>query len=285
MVDGDRLSHRFAGAPTRIRQILDAAHWPKKFRDIHDDSTLMSRPGPGKAVDLLTRVAESCGGAVYGDPTDGDIVFRGQDWQGHAASGPVDAFIGNFTPDNPEGLPVVCPVGWERSARRSDMTTRARFLSETSDTEDGEPIVTEWRSAPSEALYGVELYERTLLCISRERLHELNIRQLRLRHPNQFPRVEAVLLDAATADEALDLMTTATFTRPSPYWCQHRAPEGWVFNRKMLVTGVRHRIRPIEWTCRLALDPASVFKEVGWPLGAGPLGTRHVGAHPMSEEI
>ena len=31
----------------------------------------------------------------------------------------------------------------------------------------------------------------------------------------------------------------------------------------MLVTGVRHRMTPTQWTCRLALDPSSVFYEVG----------------------
>ena len=164
------------------------------------------------------------------------------------------------------------------------MTTRVRFSSETSDDRrrraDRQGVAGTRR--PS-GCTGSELYERTLLCITAERLNELAIRQLRLRHPNQFPRIEAVLLDAATADEALDLMTTATFTRPSKYWCQHHDPDdGFVFNRKMLVTGVRHRIDP---------DPVDVpagvgsvvacSHEVGGRWGRGPLGSRRVGKDPM----
>ena len=262
-VDGDQLSHPFAMAPTRIFQILNAASWPAHFRTVGDDSTLMSRPRPGKAVDLLTHVAESCGGAVYGDPYTGDVVFKGQDWQGEAAGGEVEAFITNYFPAEDDGILRVCPTGWERSSRRSDMTTRVRFSSVTSDTDDGEPIVREWRYPAAERLYGVEKYERTLICTTRERLDELGIRQLRIRQPNQFPRIEAALLDAATSVEALDLMTTVSFTGPSKVQCQLRRDGLMVFNRKMLVTGVRHRMTPTRWSCRLALDPSSVFVEVG----------------------
>jgi hypothetical protein len=262
-VDGDQLSHRFASAPTRIRQVLDRASWPAHFRTVGDDSTLMSRPTTGKAVDLLTQVAESCGGAVYGDPYTGDVVFKGQDWQGDAAGGEVEAFITNYFPAEDDGILRVCPTGWERSSRRSDMCTRVRYQTVTSDTDEGEPIIREWRYPAGERLYGVEKYERTLLCITRERLDELGIRQLRLRQPNQFPRIEAVVLDAATATEALDLMTTVSFTGPSKVQCQLRRDGLMVFNRKMLVTGVRHRMTPTRWTCRLALDPSSAFVEVG----------------------
>ena len=58
-------------------------------------------------------------------------------------------------------------------------------------------------------------------------------------------------------------MASATFTGPSKYWCQLRHGDDWVFNRKMLVTGVRHRMSADRWTCRLALDPSSVFYEAG----------------------
>ena len=98
----------------------------------------------------------------------------------------------------------------------------------------------EWRAPNAESIYGVELYERTLLCTTGDRLNELARRQLRLRHPNQFPRVEAVLLDAATADEALDLMTMANWMIPSKYRCQLRRGGAYVFNRGYLVTGIQH---------------------------------------------
>ena len=143
------------------------------------------------------------------------------------------------------------------------MNTRVKFSTHMSNTKDRHPIVKEWRHPPAERLYGVEKYERTLICTTAERVNELALRQLRLRHPNQFPRIQAVLLDAATADDALDLMATANFTGPSKYWCQLRRNHEFVFNRKMLVTGVRHRMTPDVWTTRLALDPSSVFYEPG----------------------
>jgi hypothetical protein len=254
------IPHRIAEAHTRIRQILNVSGFPRKLCRIGDDATAMSRPSSGKAVDALTHVAESCGGAVYGDPDTGEVVFWGQDWQAFDAGSLPQAFITNFRPDDEEPRPRVCPVGWEMSQRRQDMNTRARFSTVTSDTDDADPIVREWRSAEAEAIYGIELAQRTVLCVTRERVDELASRHLRLRSPRTFPRVEAVLLDAATADEALDLMTTAQFHRPpSRYQCQLRRDGEWVFNRQYLVTGVRHQIAPHRWTCRLQLDIASAF--------------------------
>ena len=225
----------------------------------------MSRPSSGKAVDALTHVAESCGGAIWSDPRNGNIVFKGQDWQGEVAGGPAIAVITNFMPDDaPIDAPRVCPVGWERSSRRADMNTRVRFSSESSQGEDREPLVREWRAPNAESIYGVELHERTLLCTTGDRLNELARRQLRLRHPNQFPRVEAVLLDAeACGDEGLDLMTMANWMIPSKYRCQLRQGGEFVFNRGYLVTGIQHDMSPERWTCRLALDIASAFAETG----------------------
>ena len=258
------LPHEFAPAPTRIHQVLNHAHWPRNLCIIRDDSTLMSRPASGKAIDALTSIAESCGGAIYSDPRNGNIVFKGQDWQGEVAAGPAMAVIGNFYPNDPPiDAPRVCPVEWEMSSRRADMNTRVRFSSESSDTEDRDPLVREWRAPNAESIYGVELHERTLLCITSERLNELARRQLRLRHPNQFPRIEAVTLDAATADEALDLMATANWMIPSKYRCQLRRGGEWIFNRSHLVTGIQHTMSAERWTCRLALDIASAFAETG----------------------
>ena len=59
-VAGDRLPHRLAMGPQRIRQVLATAHWPRRFWTVFDDSTLMSRPAPGKArrrVDVDRRIA------------------------------------------------------------------------------------------------------------------------------------------------------------------------------------------------------------------------------------
>ena len=46
-VDGDRLPHRFAGAPTRIRQILNQAHWPTS--SVRSTTTRRSCPAPAPA--------------------------------------------------------------------------------------------------------------------------------------------------------------------------------------------------------------------------------------------
>lgn len=268
-VDRDQFSHEFAAAPDRIRQVLNKAAWPRKLRTIHDDSTIMTRPPSGKAVDALTAIAESCGGAVYGDPQTGDVVFRGQDWQGEVAAGRPVAVIANGPVDAGfDDLPHVCPSGWERSSRRQDMLTRVKYKTESSLFDDRRPLVREWRSSAAEAIYGVEMLERTLLCTTVERLNELTRRQLRLRHPNQFPRIEAVTLEAATSDEALDLMTSASFTIPSKYRCILRRDGDLIFRRNYLVTGIRHTMSPARWTCRLQLDVASALAEAGGRWGS-----------------
>ena len=116
----------------------DAAHWPDGTANVRDDATLMSRPPAGKAVDLLTQVAESCGGAVYGDPDTGDIVFKGQDWQGVRRRRRRAAFITNCQPDvDIDGLPRVCPSAGNAPRGGADMMTRVRFTSETSTPRTG----------------------------------------------------------------------------------------------------------------------------------------------------
>ena len=130
-VDDGQFHNPFLAAAGRIRQILDAASWPKHFRSIFDDATLMSRPSSGKALDGLTQVAESCGGAVYGDPVSGDVVFKGQDWQGPAAGADPEAWITNYRPDFEPGVPRVCPSGWEMSSQRQDMRSGSRRTAAT----------------------------------------------------------------------------------------------------------------------------------------------------------
>ena len=110
-ISGDQLPHPFVMAPDRIRQVLNKASWPKQFRTIRDDSTLLSRPSSGKAVDMLTSIAESCGGAVYGDPVTGDVVFKGMDWQGW----PPAANPRRSSPTTTPGTNRTCP-GCARSA-------------------------------------------------------------------------------------------------------------------------------------------------------------------------
>jgi hypothetical protein len=258
----------FAYAPDRILQILRAAGWPKELRKIHDDATLMSRPGAGKAVDGLTHVAESCGGAVYGDPATGDVVFKGRDWQGFDGQATqVDGFITNFMIDRPDfdGL-VVCPTGWDLSWQRSEMTTRVILSTGPRAGPGGtvlEPATQGWRAVIAENYFGIEPYERTLLAADGDALFELGHRQLALGSPRHFPRIRAAQLDASTAPEALDLMATATFTAPTHLQCQYRRAGQFMFNHRMIVTGVRHRMTPDSWSCRLALDHAAPFNRQG----------------------
>ena len=53
------------------------------------------------------------------------------------------------------------------------MYTRVKYSAEVSEEPDGEPIVKEWREPQAERLYGVEKYERTLLCVKAFHLQRL----------------------------------------------------------------------------------------------------------------
>lgn len=251
-------------AHDRIHQILNRANWPRAMRSVSDEATPMSRYPNGRAVDALTRVAESCGGAVYGDPVTGKLTFRGRDWQTSDGTEP-DAVISNYHGPFPR-LPVVCPSGWEMAWRRSTTTSRAFFTAESTG------VTRAWRAVIAERYFGIEDYHASLLTVSTEALNELAWRHLRLRSVRVFPRVEAVQLDAATADECLDLMTTATFTGPSLYRCQLRRNNEFVFNNLYLLTGIRHRITPEAWTSRFALHRASAYIEEGAKWGRAQWG-------------
>jgi hypothetical protein len=245
-------------ATDRVTHILNEAEWPVALRALDDDATIMEAGGGGRVIDVLTQIAESCGGAVYGGINSGDVVFRRKDWQGYDPDDdPVDGYITNRPAEAIDftGL-VVCPSGWERSWDRQDMSTRVTYSNQS-----GEEVV--YRNADAERRWGIEPYDRTLVTVYQHDMKVLAQRQLRLRGPDKFPRVEAVLLDAATDDDALDLMALATFdrpgNRPSNYRCQHRRDGGFVFNERMMVTGLRHVIKPGQWTLRMALDLAAPF--------------------------
>ena len=84
-------------------------------------------------------------------------------------------------------------------------------------------------------------------------------------------------------------MATATFTKPHQYRCQLHRPDGFVFNQRMLVTGLRHVIGPDRWTLRIALDLANPFIADRGPLvqprqAPRPVGGRRLGTCTMSEE-
>jgi hypothetical protein len=226
----------------RVIRLMNEAEWPASLRDIADDATWMtnSTAAPDREIEMLTQTAESCGGAVYGDPTNGHVVFRGRDWQ-------------------------VCPSTWERSWKREEMSTRVTYTSGHGDKF--------FNSNPeAETRFGVEPYDRTLVAIEPRIMNKLGRRQLRLRGPGAFPRVNAVLLDAATGDSAVDVMTVSTFTAPSRYLCGLHIDGVTVFDRQYLVTGVRHTITRDRWQCRLGLDIADVFATKGARWGIGHWG-------------
>lgn len=238
----------------RVTRLLDEAAWPVGLRAVGDDATLMdnSSTSPDRAVEMLTQTAESCGGAIYGDPATGQVVFRGRDWQGWDPDLPPDGHISNGTA--PPGALAACPVSWERSWKREDMTTRATLKPAAGD----EQLFTD---VDAENRFGVEPYERNLVCTEARIVGILGRRQLKLRGPGVFPRVAAVLLDAGTGDGPIDVMTLSTFTGPSRYRCGLYRSDiaATVFDRQYLVTGVRHTISRDVWQCRLALDAADVF--------------------------
>lgn len=239
-------------AGTRVRRLLERADWPAKLRDLDEDSTLTQDTGnETRMLDLLTQTADSCAGAVYGGPTNGHVVFRHKDWQWFEPGTEPDAYVTNQPPDPDEFPgPAVCPSGWERSWHRADMTTWVKLTNV-------ESFLVQQSNASAVARYGREELSRQVVTFRPDDVKSLARRYLRLRGPVKFPRVEAVLFDAATGDDVLDLMTSATFTRPSRYRCQLRSEGDWKFDREYLVTGVRHRMARDVWQCRLALDVAA----------------------------
>lgn len=251
-------------ADERVRRLLDEADWPPALTEINEDTTWMDnrRSDPDRAVELLTQTAESCGGAVYGDPQTGRLVFRRRDWQAWDPDLPPDGYITNLS--TPAGVLAACPSTWERTWLRQDMSTRATLTS-AFDTRS-------YSNPDAEARFGVEPYVRTLVCTEVRVLNILGRRQLKLRGPGAFPRVNAVLLDAATSNGALDVMTVATFTLPHRFQCGLVRDGIVVFDRQYLVTGIRHTIARDRWQTRLALDIADVFATKGARWGRGHWG-------------
>lgn len=238
----------------RVARLLNRAGWRAGLSTVDEDSTLTQDTGnETRMLDLLTQTADSCGGAIYGGPTNGHVVFRHQDWQWFEPDSPPDAYITNHPPDPDEFAgPVACPSGWERSWHRADMTTWVQLTNV-------ESFVVQQSNASAIARYGREEKSRSLVTLRPDDLKRLGRRLLMLRGPAKFPRVEAVVFDAATSTAALDLMTSATFTRPSRYRCQLRSDADFKFDSQYLVTGVRHRMARDRWQCRLALDVAAPF--------------------------
>jgi hypothetical protein len=246
-------------ASSRVARILDRANWPTTKRSIQATAlTLIADELGGQTADLLGQAADSAGGAVFGDRA-ANVAFRPLDWQAYAIGTPPDGTIGNVDPTD------VCPTGWRRPFDRADIATRAIF------GRDSATAVTVDDHA-GQLLYGIEPFERTdLLTKDDTRLTQLAKRTLITRSAKTAPRVRSVSFDAATADSALDLMTTVDVFSPSRYRCRLRYPRGDVFDAEYFATGVSHEVDPDHWTLDLNLDLAAPYRRtaiVAWDRAA-----------------
>jgi hypothetical protein len=229
----------------------------------------------GQAADVLARTAESAGGAVFGD-LEGNVVFVPRDWETYLPDTPNDGTIGNIPPDPNnlvdgadnivwDGANVVygtaesdvCPTGWVRPFDRADIATRVVI---------GRDVATAqiFDDAVGQVLYGIEPFERTDLWTEQDSdIAILGNRLLRTRASDTAPRVRSVSLNAATADNALDLMATVDVYKPSRYRCVLRYPRGDVFDAEHFATGVSHELTPSAWTLDLNLDLSAPYIAAG----------------------
>jgi hypothetical protein len=232
----------------RVRRILNAVSWFTGRRDLQTTSVqLKATTLDAQAVDLLDIAADSCGGAVFGD-ANGNVAFRGRDWQAVSMSAEPDGTIGNFGGG-------VCPLNWEQSFNREDITTKVVL---------GRPdeVPFSRRNDAAFKLYGEETFERTDL---ETRLDAdiviLRDRILDVRSPDYMPRIAGVTLDAATDPAVVDVLARVSPFKPSIVFCKHQGVDGRiVFNKAMMVVGVEHTITPEGWQARLALDNAKPFQ-------------------------
>lgn len=237
--------------PARITRLLDLVGWPTAKRDLSPSSdTLIGHDLGGQVADLMGQAADSGGGSVFGD-YDARVAFRPRDWQTFMPGTPPDGTIGNVAAGD------VCPVRWDRPFARADITTRAIMGRDAATA-----VVLD--DLPAQAVYGIEPFERTDLLTQVDLLLTyLARRVLRVRAASSLPRIRTVTLDASTADNALDLMTTVDVYRPSRYRCRLEYPRGTVFDAEHFATAVAHRVSRESWTLDLNLDLAAPFAAAG----------------------
>lgn len=240
----------------RVGRILDAAQWPPSKRQLDATGTaLLPAKLDGQAADLLSRAADSNGGAIFGD-TDGDLVYRANGWQVYPSTRPVDATIGNVEAGD------VCPVQWQRPFARADIATRVILQNQR----EPDPDVVLRDAEQWWALYGIETFERTDLDTRDVAdLDQLATLYLRTRGADQAPRVRSVSLDASTGDDVVDLLTSSSCYVPRRYRCRLELRRGLIFDAEHFCTGVAHSIGPDSWTSDLNLDPAAVYAATSAP--------------------
>jgi hypothetical protein len=132
-------------------------------------------------------------------------------------------------------------------------------------------------------LYGIEPFERTdLLTEGYDMLVLLARRVLNSRSHTTAPRVRSVSLDARTADNALDLMSTVDVYDPSRYRCRLQYDRGLVFDDEYFATAVAHEVTPNGWTLELNLDTAAPYAVVGERWDSAHWGTSVWGSSPVT---
>lgn len=102
------------GAATRVHRILTAANWPVGKRDVDPSGVpVQASDIGGQVADLLGVIAESVGGAVFGN-LNGEVAFRNRDWQVYEAGSPPDGIIGNVDCGTPDTWVPAVPAesGW-----------------------------------------------------------------------------------------------------------------------------------------------------------------------------
>jgi hypothetical protein len=239
----------------RIGRTLDAVQWPDSKRRLDGSSTLLlGAKLDGQAADLLTRAADSNGGAVYGD-VDAAVVYRAMNWQTFPTGRPVDATIGNVAAGD------VCPVRWVRPFARADITTRVILQNRR----EPEPDIVQVDDSAWWSLYGIETFERTDLDTAAVAvLTDMAHQYLRQRGPDTAPRVRSVSLDAATGDAVVDLLTLASCYLPRRYRCRLLL-DRLVFDDEHYCTGIAQVVTPDGWTADLNLDLAATYEATSAP--------------------
>jgi hypothetical protein len=286
----------------RIHRILDLTKWPTEKRDVDFTSdTLIGDDLSGQAADLLGRAADSNGGSVFGD-MEGRVAYRSRDWQTFQPGTPPDGTIGNVEDGSPnrvtfdpfnyleDGAQVVwgatvpadvCPTRWERPFARADIATRIIVGRES----DPASLV-QLDDLEGQLLYGIEPFQRTdLLTQHDDTLAMLARRFLNARHHTTAPRVRSVSLSAATADNALDLMSTVDVYKPSRYRCRLQYDRGMVFDDEYFATAVAHDVTPSAWTLELNLDSAAPFAVVGERWDSGHWDSTVWAADPVADLV
>ncbi len=239
-------------AGTRVARILNAAKWPNILRSIETTGVTMLPTVFGNQIaDLFGVLAESVGGAIYGDEN-GAVVFRGRDWQMHDPDEPV-----HFTIDSVTGLGKAVPTAWRMSDRREDIVTQVVIGRET----DAEP--TTFDSETGQRLYGIETWQADdLVCSSASQLTRLASRLFRTRGFYSGRRVDGVTLNAATDPLTMGLMYTLSPFIPHRLRCRLELERGVIFDENMFVTGITHRMLPGEWECDVSLDRSQPWETV-----------------------